>query len=59
MGEVALDGTDLLGGIYLREKLDTDFMTPLPDHPASLTGVRPSCQMQFEVIRKIINVTDR
>ena len=43
----------------LAQKFDTDFMLSLPDHPALPTGLRPSCQMQSELLTEVIDVTDR
>jgi len=34
-------------------------MVSLPDYSALPTRVAASCQMQYEVVRKIINITDR
>lgn len=34
-------------------------MVSLPDHPALPPRLRPSCQMEHEVLREIINVANR
>ena len=43
----------------LDREFDTYFMIALPHNAALATGLRFSCQMQGEAIRKIINVPDR
>ena len=40
-------------------ELDTDFMVALPDHPALPARLRPSCQMEHEALREVINVANR
>jgi|SRR5262245_39384856 hypothetical protein len=39
-------------------ELDTDFMFALPDHPALPARLRPSCQMEHEALREVINVAN-
>jgi hypothetical protein len=44
---------------HLAQEFNADFMIAAPDHPALPARCRPSCQMEREALRKIINVTDR
>jgi hypothetical protein len=40
-------------------ELHADLMLALPDHPALPARLRPSCQMEHEALREIINVVNR
>jgi hypothetical protein len=43
----------------LAYEFDADFMVSLPDDPALPTRLGSSCQMQRELLRKIIDIHDR
>jgi hypothetical protein len=48
----------LTGDQRLIQEFDADLMVSLPYHPALSARLRPSCQMEHEVLREIINVAN-